>query len=883
MLLCDGIRKELGLKEEGHVRPHRSSSAHMMSSTATHLQATQRIVSLTSRNMLWIRLSVQMVFGCVFLVGSLFFVLSYATFDFFGARNSPFFAWLRQLSFILRILYFPALISALLCCGAGEVGGKGDPAKRFAFWGVVIQLSAAGILILLQARVGLYGWALLFGPSLQSVIGYVDPYTQAVAGLIPLAWISAIYVLTSFRSASNQTISNSLRLRSFLMAGLTVSVLYMVAARMRWNTSDQPFTLSVLVFTMATQLAIFVLLFLVLQAIRLAAGRFPDPGLAQLALRAVVAWIVLGILMRRIIFALLSFNDHHADAYAALFSLTVVLFTLGLMLKIKEQVWTNGRTEAVARPRYLRVSAVCALVFAAAFFYIFAIKFAAVDWEHVLSSVAALVISSLVLWFFLAIRGPARNYSVPVVAALALVAVGCLVTLQMASSKEPLAGSLEQFSDYDPSFFAVQQALKPMVQEDSYSAWYAFLAHHANIRLPVQAPDVPLTERLQPTTFKKPNIFVFVIDALRRDYVSAYNPSVTFTPGFGAFAKENVVFQHAYSQYAGTDLAVTAMVSGIQQLNMTFPAPVTRFNRLQAMLNVDGYDCYTSYNPIVAQLATKADRITNLSADLPIDDQQDFQSIIKKLESVILTRANHDHPIFVYSQPANVHTLSLTWRRGHVEIKPHPGFDDAYASSVERVDATFTEFIVFLKKEGLYDNSIVIVTADHGESLGELGRQSHTNNLTPEVIQIPLMIHLPRHDRSELTWDADQIVSLHDITPTLYYLLGHRPLRQGEMIGHSLFAAPGDRLEPQKADHYFLMSSYLPVFGVLSSDQKELFFVDAVLHRSFYYDLEHDPHAFRKRMTLPIRDHFNAIIRQDLEAIDKFYRVKEDQLAQSPP
>jgi hypothetical protein len=62
-----------------------------------------------------------------------------------------------------------------------------------------------------------------------------------------------------------------------------------------------------------------------------------------------------------------------------------------------------------------------------------------------------------------------------------------------------------------------------------------------------------------------------------------------------------------------------------------------------------------------------------------------------------------------------------------------------------------------------------------------------------------------------------------------------------------------------------------------------LFFVDAVLNRSFYYDLEHDPKAYTKRMTVPILDRYEPVIRQDLEAIDKFYGLAEQQLAQSEP
>jgi len=77
-------------------------------------------------------------------------------------------------------------------------------------------------------------------------------------------------------------------------------------------------------------------------------------------------------------------------------------------------------------------------------------------------------------------------------------------------------------------------------------------------------------------------------------------------------------------------------------------------------------------------------------------------------------------------------------------------------------------------------------------------------------------------------------------------------------------------------DHYFLMSSYMPVFGVLSADQKRLFMVDASLHRNFYYDLETDPQALKNAITVPLRDHYEQIIRKDLTKIDNFYGQVED-------
>jgi arylsulfatase A-like enzyme len=267
-----------------------------------------------------------------------------------------------------------------------------------------------------------------------------------------------------------------------------------------------------------------------------------------------------------------------------------------------------------------------------------------------------------------------------------------------------------------------------------------------------------------------------------------------------------------------------------------------------------------------------------LSSRLTRWQQKEFSMVINELEADLLQRKDLTRPIFLYTQPADVHTLSLTLHGQQVEVTPHPGFNDKYASAVEQVDQTFGAFIEFLKKQNLYENSIVIVTADHGESLGEMGRLGHVSNVTPEVARIPLLIHLPERLRTGMYWDANAQVSLHDLTPTLYYLLGHRPLKRNEMLGHPLFTLTREEQDGPQSDHFLLMSSYMPVFGILSRDQKELFVVDASLRRNYYYNLADDPLAFKNRITVPIRDHYEPILRQDLEKIDKFYGLTESEL-----
>lgn len=824
-----------------------------------------------------LKLAAQSCFGFLLLLDSLYLILCYVTFDFYGALTSPFFAWLRRDAFVAHVLYFPAFAAALL---ASDMG-LGDRKKRLAQQAVAVcllaQIGIGFLLYFLPGSKEFFGWVFLFGPNVRMPSGEIATYCESVACLIPLGWISAVHIATSFRMVAWRKPRNTLSLSSFLIAGFASPLLYQVAAKARESVAGQPFSSTVLTFSIVAHVSIFLAIFLLLQWVRLIASRFRNPGLVQFALRCLCAWLLLAIIMRKVIFSLLAFNNGLADWYAAVFSGVLMLFVAGLILKLRIQREKIDEKKLDAPRLASWPGRVAALAVILVFFYFCAVKLAPIDWAHILGSLTALVMWALLLWFLVVLRRPAKRYMPAFLLLLSIVAMAGLISIRIAVVSPALADTLDQYATYDASLFVVQNSFKPALEDDKYGAWYDFLTAHSAIRVPVNAPEVAIAPELKPTKVEKPNIFIFVIDALRRDYVSAYNPAVTFTPHLQEFAKESVVFQNAYSSYAGTALADPAIFSGFQQINKIFPKPLTRENNLQPMLNLDGYDSYLSFNSIVAAMSADFQGITRLDTDR--SDQLDFGPIIQELETDILSRKDPGRPIFAFAQPTNVHTLFLAWHGGKVEVKPHPGFNDEYASAVERVDRSFGDFIAFLKKQGLYENSIVIVTADHGESLGEMGRVSHVSNVTPEVIRVPMIIHLPERQKSTMVWNTENVVMLHDLAPTLYYLLGHRPINSDPMVGRPIFTLTQAEQKPDQRDHYFLMSSYGAVFGILSADQKNLFFVDATLHRNYFYDLKSDPQALKNRVTAPIRDSYEPMIRHDLEAIDKFYGLSEQQLA----
>lgn len=105
-----------------------------------------------------------------------------------------------------------------------------------------------------------------------------------------------------------------------------------------------------------------------------------------------------------------------------------------------------------------------------------------------------------------------------------------------------------------------------------------------------------------------------------------------------------------------------------------------------------------------------------------------------------------------------------------------------YDGEITYWDFQFDKMLSYLGDRGLLDNSIVVITSDHGEMFGEHGKWTHGSSLYEEVLRVPLLIRYPG------MLAAGQIVNtpvhMMDITPTLLDLLGV-PI-PGHMEGQSL-------------------------------------------------------------------------------------------------
>jgi arylsulfatase A-like enzyme len=120
-----------------------------------------------------------------------------------------------------------------------------------------------------------------------------------------------------------------------------------------------------------------------------------------------------------------------------------------------------------------------------------------------------------------------------------------------------------------------------------------------------------------------------------------------------------------------------------------------------------------------------------------------------------------------------------------------------YFASVNGVDDQIGRVISKLKEEGLYENTIIVFSADHGEMLGSQGLM-HKNIWFKEAFKIPLIVHYPKTIKPKTD---DILLSVPDYMPTLLGLMGMEDkipaVVEGENYADLFFDKPVNRPEKQ--------------------------------------------------------------------------------------
>jgi hypothetical protein len=442
-----------------------------------------------------------------------------------------------------------------------------------------------------------------------------------------------------------------------------------------------------------------------------------------------------------------------------------------------------------------------------------------------------------------------------------------LATRTHNAALEP-AQVLPRYATAEVAFNLINRGLTASQGQDP--EYYRFL--QLNVAATGTTPTADFSPHLSTSTARRPDIFLFVIDSLRRDYLSPYNDAVTFTPEIDRLARESFVFQNAFTRHGGTQLAIPSIWTGAFNVRGT-ASGFARMNALEKLLNADGYRVLFNDHTVDTWLRP-AHPITVIDPDVPSRDV-DLCSNLKELTAHLDAPAHDTNPRFAFLSPMNVHIMNTRiGTQPAPSDRVYPGFYNPYASRLHRLDACIGTFISYLKANGRYDNSIVILTSDHGDSLGEDGFWGHAFWLFPEDVRVPLLIHLPEYLAHDVTADLARLTFSTDIAPSLYALLGHDLQDPGPLFGSPLFVPKDGAPTDRRRGSFLLTSSYAATYGLLRRNGRLLYVSDLSERKEFAFDLSRGPIGRPMPIDQDMQRVNQRLIREQLESVARFYHVK---------
>ena len=333
---------------------------------------------------------------------------------------------------------------------------------------------------------------------------------------------------------------------------------------------------------------------------------------------------------------------------------------------------------------------------------------------------------------------------------------------------------------------------------------------------------------------KRYNVIYLFVDALRADHLSAYGYHRKTSPNIDKLAANSCLFTNAYTPAPNTFEALPKFTQGNY-----WDAHLKGWPEIMAR---SGYDARL----FPRRIGTLGRHVKGMKI-VPNPNGATFELSVDTALTT-LAAIDRDQPFCAYLYSTDTHR----------PYKPHADFHygdsttDLYDGEISYMDFQMGRVLDWLEKSGRLDNTMIVIMADHGESLGERGVYKHSSQLYNEQTHVPLIIHLP----GAAPRPIEDYVSTVDLSPTILNAVGLDyprecagvslvPLMRGQPFMHpeiyceqttqevSPYVRPDQTVDPE-----------LKKYMIITQDGFKL-----IYNRDYFnfelYDLKNDPSEVR--------------------------------------
>ncbi len=337
----------------------------------------------------------------------------------------------------------------------------------------------------------------------------------------------------------------------------------------------------------------------------------------------------------------------------------------------------------------------------------------------------------------------------------------------------------------------------------------------------------------------RPNVILISLDTVRADHLSCYGYGRSETPMIDAIASEGTIYRQNFSTGVWTPPGHASMLTGLyvsehgvydnNRLDESIPAIATTLrdhgyktagfvcnSQVGALVGLDrGHDLFVEVwkgvetNSMAEKIAKGVARrirqrigyndmgaartnrefenwldglpgggspfyafLHYIEAHNPLSPPRPYNVKYPRGMNIERVRKVAHNPLVCF-----IEDLPLTEREREFIV-------DLYDAEIRYLDAIVGEVARMLRQRGLYDDTMIVITADHGEHFGEYGLWSHVASLYREVLHVPLIIKFPAG--TPCLGEVASCTQLVDIFPTVMEVTGVDSEKGPETSGKSL-------------------------------------------------------------------------------------------------
>lgn len=276
------------------------------------------------------------------------------------------------------------------------------------------------------------------------------------------------------------------------------------------------------------------------------------------------------------------------------------------------------------------------------------------------------------------------------------------------------------------------------------------------------------------------NVVLILIDTLRADHLGLHGYERPTSPNLDAFARGALVFERALSVAPNTPRAMPAIFTGRYPSRVAWVKRFANYGALKPE-NETLFELLTGagYHTEVQSAHWYWDKVPEMKHAVAKWDNRGAMSIAdsntqsaapdltpRVLERLMALSANGpDKPFFLFAHYFDPHGRYMN----HPEVKTFgTSLMDKYDSEIAFVDHHLAPVLAALDAAPLKDNTLVVISSDHGESFREHGFNFHGRTVYQDEIAVPLIVRAPGVAGARVS----VVASLVDLLPTVAAVAG---------------------------------------------------------------------------------------------------------------